>query len=359
MENMGLNPEFWRNKNVLVTGHTGFKGGWLSLWLSELGAKVHGFSLKPPTSPSFYEIVDIGKVLDSEKISDLRNFTELETYVTKIQPEIVFHLAAQPLVSRAFVNPLETMEVNILGLGKLYETLRTIKTLRAVVNITSDKCYENKEWEWSYREIDTLGGNDIYSASKACSEIIHRAFVKSFFDGGKVNFATVRAGNVIGGGDWGENRLLPDIVRHLFDNRPLTIRNPNSHRPWQYVLEPLVGYLILGHSLYVKGDAFAGAWNFGPQNNQSKTVSWILEYSKKRFSDLTFENQKFSEFKESQALKVDSSKAMSKLNWAPKFGINRAIDYSLDWYEKYYHGENMLSHSINQLENYQSLKNAP
>ena len=270
--------EFYSGKRVLVTGHTGFKGSWLTLWLTIMGAKVLGYALEPNTDPSLFNVLNLQKDID-HVIGDIRDFEKLREVITEFKPEIVFHLAAQPLVRLSYREPRLTYETNVMGTVNLLEAIRQTKSVRAVVNVTSDKCYENKEWVWGYREIDPMGGYDPYSSSKGCSELITAAYRNSYFKNTEAAVASARAGNVIGGGDWAEDRLIPDIVRSLSQGKQIIIRNPKATRPWQHVLEPLSGYLLLGKLLYEKGQEFAEAWNFGPSDSSVMTVEEIVKKS--------------------------------------------------------------------------------
>jgi len=268
----------WKNKKVLITGHTGFKGGWLSLILNQKGAKVIGLALKPGTKPSFYQSVGLDKKVTSI-LGDIRDLKTVKQVVKKYKPEIVFHLAAQPLVRKSYQNPIETYETNVIGTANVLEAVRSEKSVKVVVCITTDKCYENNEWVWPYREKDRLGGYDPYSSSKACAELIISSYRNSFFKTSKgysVQVSSTRAGNVIGGGDWSEDRLIPDVIRSVFENKNLEIRNPDSVRPWQHVLDPLFGYITLAEKLWTKGPEFAEAFNFGPENDEVVPVKDVL-----------------------------------------------------------------------------------
>ena len=276
-----VNASFWRGKKVFVTGHTGFKGGWLCLWLQQLGANVTGYALQPPTTPSLFEIAVIGRGMESI-IGDIREATTLSDAVRTAQPELVIHMAAQPLVRYSYENPIETYSTNVMGTVHLLEAIRKTQSVKAVVCVTSDKCYENREWEWGYRENDPLGGYDPYSNSKACAELVTAAYRNSYFNPDKyfehgVAVASARAGNVIGGGDWAQDRLVPDMLRAIECGKPVLIRNPDAIRPWQHVLEPLSGYLLLAESLLTHGPANAEAWNFGPHDADAKPVRWIVD----------------------------------------------------------------------------------
>ncbi len=272
-----MNTAFWQGRRVFLTGHTGFKGGWLSLWLAELEAEVHGYALAPPTEPNFFTVAGVGKRLASSVIADIRDAAALERALQAARPEVVLHLAAQPLVRQSYAEPAETFAVNVMGTVNLFEAVRRTPGVKAVVNVTTDKCYENREWVWPYRENEALGGHDPYSGSKACSELATAAWRRSFLDAAGVQLASARAGNVIGGGDWAADRLVPDFLRALDAGRPLVVRSPLATRPWQHVLGPLSGYLMLAEKLCAEGTAFAEAWNFGPDEADARPVQWIVE----------------------------------------------------------------------------------
>jgi CDP-glucose 4,6-dehydratase len=273
---MQFDKQFWKNKRVFLTGHTGFKGSWLSIWLDSLGANVHGYSLKPPTDPSLFNLCSIDRFTNST-IGDIRNRDLLKATLQKAQPEIVFHLAAQPLVRESFKNPVETYETNVMGTVNLLDAVRACPSVKAVVIVTTDKCYENREWHWGYRENDPMGGYDPYSSSKGCAELVTAAYRQSFFnpkdfDNHHIAVASARAGNVIGGGDWALDRLVPDCLKAILDGRKIIVRNPHAIRPWQHVLEPLRGYLLLAQKLFENGPQFAEAWNFGPDDRDCRPV---------------------------------------------------------------------------------------
>ena len=284
-----MNPVFWKDKRVLITGHTGFKGSWLSLWLQSMGAKVVGYALAPPTNPSLFEVARVGLGMTSV-IGDIRDLVHLQVVLTEHQPEIVIHMAAQPLVRYSYLEPVETYSTNVMGTVNLLEAVRHTKSVKAVVNVTSDKCYENREWVWGYRENEAMGGYDPYSNSKGCAELVTAAYRSSYFHPEKykehgVAIGSGRAGNVVGGGDWAEDRLIPDMMRAISQGKPVSIRNLGSIRPWQHVLEPLSGYLLLAQELYGNGPEFAEAWNFGPNEDDAKPVAWILDNLTKTWGD--------------------------------------------------------------------------
>jgi CDP-glucose 4,6-dehydratase len=338
---------------VLVTGHSGFKGSWLSLWLQLLGAEVTGFALEPPTDPSIFVDARVATGMSSI-VGDVRQLESLSTAISEHRPEIVFHLAAQSLVRRSYSEPVSTLSTNVMGAVNLLEAIRLDPTPRVVVVVTSDKCYENREWYWGYREHERLGGRDPYSASKACVEIVTRSLRESFFPPGSgVAIASARAGNVIGGGDWADDRLVPDIIRALSEGRNPTVRLPQATRPWQHVLEPLSGYLVLAERLLEEGDSFAEAWNFGPDDRDAKPVSWIVE----RISALwdapgTWELQPGDHPHEATYLKLDASKAHERLGWRPRLGVERALEWIVEWYRAYDNGSDVRAVAEDQICRY-------
>lgn len=348
-----IETSFWKDKRVFVTGHTGFKGTWLSLWLHSLGAIVTGYALQPPTNPSLYKLCGADELLSSI-IADVRNKEALNQTIQNAQPEILFHMAAQPLVRYSYLNPVETYETNVMGTVNLLESVRECKSVRAVVNITTDKCYQNNEWYWGYRENDPLGGYDPYSASKACSELITASYRKAFFnDKNSVALASVRAGNVIGGGDWAEDRLIPDCIKSLLKSEPIMIRNPNAIRPWQHVLEPLCGYLMLAEQLYKDGTDFTEAWNFGPDDTDVKTVEWIVNTMCQKWGNAaSFTIVEGDHPHEAQYLKLDCSKARQKLNWHPRWNLGMALDKVVEWTLAYKDGKDMSKVCLNQIADY-------
>lgn len=346
---------FFKDKTVFLTGHTGFKGSWLSLWLQTMGSNVIGYSLEPPTNPNMFETCDLKKHMVSI-IGDVRDYDNLYSAVKENKPDIVFHLAAQALVLESYTNPLETVNTNVIGTLNILNIVKE-QEIPVLVNITSDKCYENKEDSRNFKETDKLGGNDLYSASKACSEILSYAFSKSFFDNTQSSvIGTVRAGNVIGGGDWSRNRLLPDCFRSLNRGEKILIRNPNSIRPWQHVLEPLLGYMFLSEKLYKNPAEYKGAWNFGPPTSQSKNVLWIAE----RICDLwplggDIITSITNENTEAQILNLDSSKSIKNLNWKPRLDIEKALKYTTDWYSNYFNSsEDIRDFTIKQIVDYEN-----
>lgn len=354
-----MNPTFWKGKRIFLTGHTGFKGGWLSLWLQQLGAEVTGYSLPAPTKPSLYAYAQVAEGIKSI-IGDIRDSTRLTAEINKAAPEIVIHMAAQPLVRRSYIDPIETYSTNVMGTVHLLEAIRQCSSVRAVVNITTDKCYENKEWIWAYRENEAMGGYDPYSNSKGCSELVTSAYRNSFFNPKKydqhgVAIATARAGNVIGGGDWAADRLIPDIVSAFAQGRPVVIRNPYAIRPWQHVLEPLRGYLTLAERLYKDGAAFADAFNFGPDNDDTKSVEWIVS----KLADFWGGGASWSidsgeQPHEAILLKLDISKAAHYLDWYPKLDLEQALQLTVDWIKGLQHGVDMRVLTLSQITAYQT-----
>ncbi len=353
----------YAGKKVLLTGHTGFKGSWLSVWLKILGAEVIGYSLEPPSNPSNFEACG----LQEEVIhihGDIRDYKHLVTVFQKYQPEFVFHMAAQPLVRFSYKDPRLTYEANVMGTVNILEAVRATDSVRVVVNITSDKCYENREWVWGYRETDPMGGYDPYSSSKGCAELVTTAYRRSFFNSetyGKehqVALASVRAGNVIGGGDWGTDRLLPDCVRALAHGKEIVIRNPNAIRPWQHVLEPLSGYLLLGSRLWHHGGKYVGAWNFGPLNNEIWTVEEIVRHTILLWGEGNYSFDERKNPHEAQWLKLDCSKARFDLQWKPRYTVKQALEKSVKWYKQFYEGagpEKMRVFTQEQIEEYNRL----
>lgn len=355
-----MNGEFWEGKRVLVTGHTGFKGGWLSLWLESLGAEVVGYALEPPTNPSLFEKAKVGKEMRKSFIGDIRDLDALKRAVIAQRPEIVFHMAAQPLVRLSYAQPVETYSTNVMGTVNVLETVRATPETRVVVNVTTDKCYENREWVWGYREIDPMGGHDPYSSSKGCAELITAAYRSSFFPAKdfpqhRVAVASVRAGNVIGGGDWAMDRLIPDMIRAFTNREPVIIRSPHAIRPWQHVLEPLSGYLTLAEKLWQEGPAFAEGWNFGPNDEDAKTVQWIVQRLAELWGDgASWNLDDKPQPHEATYLKLDCSKARARLGWQPRWDLAHALTRIVDWYRAFQRGEDIRILTLQQISDYQS-----
>jgi len=330
-----VKPDFWRGRTVLVTGHTGFKGGWLSAWLLAMGARVTGLGLAPDTHPSFFELCRLGERMTS-LIVDIRDAAAVRAAVDDAHPEIIFHLAAQSLVRRSYAQPLDTFAVNVMGTAHVLEAVRTAPSARAVVIVTSDKCYENREWLWGYREHEAMGGHDPYSASKGCAELVTAAYRNSFFNdsASRVAVATARAGNVIGGGDWSTDRLVPDAIRALENGLVITVRNPHAVRPWQHVMEPLAGYLMLAERLHDQGSRWAGAWNFGPAEEAEVDVSQVTELVIKNWGQGQWRHQQEkSAPHEANYLKLDCAKAHTVLGWHPALALDEAIALTVAWYQ--------------------------
>ncbi len=375
--------EFWKNKNVFLTGHTGFKGGWLALWLAELGAKVTGYGLAPNTTPSFYDKVQLKSFIHKSIIANICDYETLKRAISETQPEIIFHLAAQPLVRYSYKNTIETYQTNVMGTVHLLEIVRTTPSVKAVIVVTSDKCYENKEWDWGYRENEAMGGYDPYSSSKGCTELVTSAFRQSFFShtktkGHRMILSSVRAGNVIGGGDWSLDRLIPDALRAFEKNEILKIRHPQAQRPWQHVLEPLSGYLLLAQKMYTDGPTYEGAWNFGPNDKDARSVQEVLEilirnWDKQIIENLSYlQNEKDTsgdknlnnlkkakwdketeeQLHEAHFLKLDCSKAKNRLGWEPRWGLENAIEKIIEWHRADFSNQKMAEITLLQIKSY-------
>ena len=344
MEN--LFNSIYKGKKVLTTGITGFKGSWLTYWLLKMGANVKGISLRQKTTPNHFSLLNLDIETD---FIDIRNFNELEKSINNFKPEIIFHLAAQPLVRKSYLNPLETFNTNIIGTSNIFEISKKLNSLRAIVNVTTDKCYLNKEIDKGYIETDSLGGYDPYSASKACSEIITSSYRNSFFNLNDYNkshsvlIASARAGNVIGGGDWSDDRLIPDVIKAAQNNSKSIIRSPYSVRPWQHVLEPLTGYLLLGQKLLQNKTEFADAWNFGPSENEFCSVEEVLNIAHKHWKKIKYEIQYNSELHEAKLLKLDSSKSNEFLNWKSIWKLDEAVEKTIIWYRDLNEGNIVLT----------------
>ena len=349
--------KFYKNKKILITGNTGFKGSWLTLILSSLKSKVLGYSISELPNPNLYKILKLNKKVKFIK-GDIRNFNYLMKTVEKFNPHIIFHLAAQSLVKKSFKKPLYTISTNTGGSANILECSRLSKSVKSLVYITSDKCYENSEWIWGYRENDKLGGCDPYSSSKAAAENIFTAYLESFFKEKKIGAASVRAGNVIGGGDWSRDRIIPDIMRSINSNKKLLIRNPNSTRPWQHVLDPLLGYLILGMKIY-NNNSFSGAWNFGPNSTNVFTVKDVVNQISSNLkinkNNFVFNKKNKRQFREAKLLKLNCDKASEYLKWKPKLSAKQSIDLTCVWYKSYFEKKDMANITFKQIENY--LKN--
>jgi len=351
----GMNKDFWSNKNVFITGHTGFKGSWLSIWLAELGANVTGYSLPPRTNPSMFVSLDLEKKINTI-FGDIKDYEKLKNQIILAKPEIIIHLAAQALVLDSYKNPIDTFETNLMGTVNILDAIRDSSSVKVFINVTSDKCYENKEKLDSFKEGDAMGGIDPYSASKACSELITSSYRSSFFNGG-VAIATARAGNVIGGGDWASNRIIPDFIKKTNQKQKLAIRNPTAIRPWQFVLEPLNGYLILAEKLFLNGSSYAEAWNFGPDNQDDKSVEWLIsEFDKKYTGGGNVKIDENSDLPhEANYLKLDCSKSRKRLNWTPKLAIEKTLLMTSAWYKNFYkENQDMHSFTVEQIKQFNS-----
>lgn len=341
LEDLGMNPDFWVGKKVFLTGHTGFKGSWLALWLQNLGAKVMGYSLSIPTIPSLFQLAKISTGMASSIEGDVRDFAHLKQTISKFQPEIVIHMAAQSLVQMGYQDPITTYSTNVIGTVHLLQAIREVGSARVIVNVTSDKCYSSCIDAPRHRETDLLGGDDPYSNSKACSELVTTTFRNAFFNLSDFErhgtaLASVRSGNVIGGGDWASDRLIPDFVRAVMSKHPLIIRNPNAVRPWQHVLESLSGYLLLAEKLWQDGPRYAESWNFGPLDKDFKPVSWIVKQLVHLWGeDVQWELDVAHHFKEQTYLKLDCTKARSKLGWIQRANLEQALEWTIEWYKEY------------------------
>jgi CDP-glucose 4,6-dehydratase len=354
-----VDPNFWKGKKVFLTGHTGFKGGWLSIWLFSMGAKVTGYALMPSTSRNLFDALAIDSLYEKSHIADIRDLENLKKTIIESKPEVVIHMAAQPLVRYSYTNPVETYATNVMGTVHVLDSLRCLDSVRATIIVTTDKCYENKEWIWAYRENESLGGYDPYSNSKGCAEMVTSAYRDSYFSSpNSINkIASARAGNVIGGGDWSEDRLIPDAIKAFEANKPLIIRNPFATRPWQHVLEPLSGYLILAQALYEKGSAFASGWNFGPRDEDNRSVQKVVELMIARWGGSASWKKDVSEQShEANLLKLDCSKARAQLGWIPKWDLEIATQKIVQWQKAYQAKENMQDFTLSQINQYISYK---
>jgi CDP-glucose 4,6-dehydratase len=359
---MSYESKIWAGKRVFLTGHTGFKGGWLALWLAYLGAEVRGYSLDPYTTPNLFDEAQIESKVEDIR-GDIRDASRLENALTAFAPEVIFHLAAQPLVRLSYADPITTYETNVIGTARVLDAVRRTPSVRAVVSITTDKCYENNEWVWGYRETDPLGGYDPYSSSKACAEIVSAAYRQSYFPTDRISehrvaIATARAGNVIGGGDWSLNRLIPDLVRGLASGKPVAIRQPHSIRPWQHVLEPLQGYLALAARMLTPEAArYSTAYNFGPADDDVRPVSWIADRMTEAWgADASWFVDEHRSVHEAGYLKLDSSRARADLGWAPRLRLADALDWLVGWYKAHAGGEDMQAYTLEQIVRYEAVE---
>jgi len=350
----GVNPAFWQGKRVFLTGHTGFKGSWLSLWLQSMGADVHGLALLPPTTPALFDEARVGSGMHS-KIGDIRDYATVLDAMQVCKPNIIIHMAAQPLVRYSYQAPVETYATNVMGTVHVFEAARQVGTAKAIVSVTTDKCYENKEWVWGYREDEPMGGYDPYSNSKGCSELVTSAYRRSFFQQSGIALASARAGNVIGGGDWATDRLVPDILRAFEKSQPVIIRNPHATRPWQHVLEPLSGYLMLAERLYADGQIFAEGWNFGPHDEDARPVQWIVEHMVDVWGNrASWQLDGGSHPHEANYLKLDISKAKAKLAWQPRWDLAKALASITDWHQHWIAKSDVQNKCLLQINDYQN-----
>lgn len=352
---MLVKTSVWKGRRVLVTGHTGFKGGWLSLWLHQLGAEVTGFSLPAPTEPSLFEQTRLAELVNHIE-GDVRDMDAVEAAVNAARPDVVFHLAAQSLVRYSYDNPIETYATNVMGTAHLLDACRRAESVRAIISVTSDKCYENREWVWPYRESDPMGGHDPYSSSKGAAELVISAYRRSFFETGAC-IASVRAGNVIGGGDWANDRLIPDIVRAMISGQRPLIRNPDSVRPWQHVMEALSGYLLIAERLLEERREFANAWNFGPSEDDAKPVAWIADRMLEMWGGEGWDRPAGEQPHEAKLLKLDCSKARAALGWRPRLSLEKALEKVVDWHKSVADGDDAREVSLRQLREYGDLAN--
>ena len=357
----GIDISFWKDKRVFITGVTGFKGSWLAIWLTSLGAKVYGYALDPPTVPSLFVLSDLKDKIKFTN-GDVRDIEALRQSVVECQPDIVFHLAAQPIVRQSYEEPILTYETNVIGTAKLLEVVRTCTSVKAVVLITTDKCYDNKEWVWGYREIDPLGGYDPYSSSKACAELVISGYRSSFFnpqDYGNehhVAIASARAGNVIGGGDWAKDRIVPDTIKALINGQTVVVRNPNAIRPWQHVLEPLCGYMMLAEKLYSDGPSYGEAWNFGPNSSDEQPVEYLVKSLCNLWPKPGAQYRIESGLKnvhEAAYLKLDCSKSRQRLGWQPVWDIEEALQMTVAWFENFLENRDSYELCIEQVTEYE------
>ena len=353
MKSAQVDPKFWKGKNVFLTGHTGFKGSWLSLWLSSMGAKVTGYALAPNTKPNLFEVLDIDSLIEKSHIADIRDLSSLQKAMSSANPDVVIHMAAQPLVRYSYANPVETYATNVMGTVHVLESTRAIDSVRATVVVTTDKCYENREMAEGYREEEAMGGFDPYSSSKGCAELVTSAYRRSYFSNAINKVASARAGNVIGGGDWSEDRLIPDAIRAFEMNKPLMIRNPFATRPWQHVLEPLSGYLILAQALYDRGSAFASSWNFGPRDEDNRSVKEVVELLISYWgASASWKKEGSEQPHEANLLKLDCSKARTRLGWVPKWDLEAGIKRVVQWQKAFQAKEDMQKTSLTQIREY-------
>lgn len=349
-----VSSSFWHGKRVLLTGHTGFKGSWLSLWLLSMGSVLRGIALDAPTAPALFDIARVADGMD-HKVADIRDYNSIRGLIAEFKPEIIFHMAAQPLVRMSYEEPIATYATNVMGTVHVLEAARHAGSVRSIVNVTTDKCYENQEWVWGYREDEAMGGYDPYSSSKGCAELVSSAYRKSFLQASGIGLATARAGNVIGGGDWALDRLVPDTLKALEQQRPVLIRNPHAVRPWQHVLEPLSGYLLLAESLFEHGQLDAEGWNFGPCDDDARPVQWVVERLCEEWGGgASWVLQPGDHPHEANYLKLDVSKARQRLRWSPRLSLQTALTHVTDWHRAWLSGSDMQAISLKQITEYRN-----
>lgn len=354
LEDLELTAEFWEGRSVFLTGHTGFKGGWMALWLSRLGARVHGYSLAAPTTPNFFAETNLEERVQSSTLGDVRDLGAMTQAMDAAKPSIIMHMAAQPLVREGYSAPINTFSTNLMGTVNTLEAARNTATVEAIINITTDKCYENQEWTRAYSEDDRLGGYDPYSSSKACAELAAAAYRTSFLCEEGIKLANVRAGNVIGGGDWQSHRLVPDFLRSVDSEETLLIRSPTAVRPWQHVLDPLFGYLVLTEKLVMEGAEYAQAWNFGPSEAECRQVAWIVDHLSHTFPRVRCEVDESPQPQEAEMLRLDSAKVRGKLGWASRWTLETALDKTVEWHLGWRAQMSMDEVSIRQIEAYEA-----
>jgi len=353
-----MNAEFWRNKRVFITGHTGFKGSWLTVWLKMMGASICGYSLKPSIRSNLFEIANVMQGITSIE-GDIRQAQTLKSAIDEFQPEIIFHFAAQALVRESYNDPVTTYQTNVMGTVNLFEAVRDVKSVSTVIVVTSDKCYENREWVWGYRENEAMGGYDPYSSSKGCTELITSAYQRSFFNSERrVTLSSVRAGNVIGGGDWAAARLIPDLCSAFVQGKKAEIRSPEAIRPWQHVLEPLAGYLLLAEKSYMQPQQYTGGWNFGPDFQDAKPVAWIAD----KLASIWGEDARWDinnvdhQPHEANILRLDCSKARSLLNWSPRLNLSQSLELTANWYKTLAQNSEMRVFTENQIKQFVNME---
>lgn len=355
---MEINKKFWSGKRVFITGHTGFKGSWLAYWLADLGAEVKGYALEPDMSPNLYGTLSLGSLMDSV-FGDIRDIEHLKREIREFKPDILFHMAAQAIVRTSYSDPIGTFETNVMGTANLLESARSVQSVKSIISVTSDKCYENREWDWKYRESDPMGGWDPYSSSKGCAELVTASYRRSFFHGNnedsvKLGIATARAGNVIGGGDWSKDRLIPDIMRSFSERKPVIIRNPSAVRPWQYILDILHGYMMLAESLYKDPDKYSEAWNFGPAESDEQSVEFITNRMVETWGEgARWQLDESANPHEANYLKLDSSKSRMKLGWSTQMSLTESLDSLTLWYKNYFDGFDMSEFTESQIRKYE------